>query len=113
MRERPARSLAKAVSYRMVSSVVTGVIFFEATQKGRLALGVALIDSVAKIFVFYLHERAWTRIGFARGSYSREEMDTQEAPPKQERELVPELLESQYYLPTASPGAAVVSQFQQ
>ena len=97
----------------MVSSVVTGVIFFGATQKGRLALSVALIDSVAKIFVFYLHERAWTRIGFARGTSLPTETDAKEAPPKQERERVPELLESQYYLPAASPGAAVVSQFQQ
>ena len=91
--DRPARSLAKAVSYRMVSSVVTGVIFFGATQKARLALGVALIDSVAKIFVFYLHERSWTKIGFARGSYSREEMDTKEALHGQGREIVREPLE--------------------
>ena len=88
--EKPARSLAKAVSYRMVSSVVTGCIFFGATQKGRLALGVALIDSVAKVFVFYFHERAWTKIGFARGSNSREELDTKEVPYGEGREIVRE-----------------------
>src|SRR5258708_32369654 len=86
--ERPTRSLVKAVSYRMMSSVVTAGIFFGATHKGRLALGVALIDSFAKIFVFYLHERAWTKIGFARGTDPREEMDMKEAPYEQRPDIV-------------------------
>jgi uncharacterized membrane protein len=111
--ERPARSLAKAVSYRMVSSVVTGCIFLGATQQGRLALGVTLIDSVAKIFVFYVHERTWTKIGFARGSYSRAEMDPKEALYEPGREIIREPLASQHHLPTASPSTAIVSQFQQ
>jgi len=64
--ERRARSLAKSVSYRTISSVITGSIFFGATQKPRLALGVALVDSLVKTIAFYVHERAWTKIGFGR-----------------------------------------------
>ena len=71
MSERRARSLAKAISYRTISSVITGSIFFGATQKARLALGVALVDSLVKTIAFYLHERAWTRIGFGRAQHPR------------------------------------------
>ncbi len=66
MSEKRARSLAKAVSYRTISSVITGSIFLGATHKPRLALGVAMVDSVVKTIAFYLHERAWTKIGFGR-----------------------------------------------
>ena len=76
MTEKRTRSLAKSISYRMVSSLVTGGIFFGATHKGRLALSVALVDSFAKIILFYLHERAWTKIAFAKADGPREETET-------------------------------------
>ena len=59
-----ARSLFKAVSYRVISSLLTGSLFFGATQQARLAVVLALIDSVVKIGVFYIHERAWMKILF-------------------------------------------------
>jgi uncharacterized membrane protein len=75
MTERRARSLAKSVSYRTISWVITGSIFFGATQKPRLALAVALVDSLVKMIAFYLHERAWTRIGFGRPQHTRLEVE--------------------------------------
>jgi adenylylsulfate kinase len=60
--ETRGRALAKALSYRLVSSLLTGTLFFGATQRARLALTLMLLDSVVKILVFYLHERAWTKI---------------------------------------------------
>ncbi|MGH9962108.1 MAG: DUF2061 domain-containing protein [Pyrinomonadaceae bacterium] len=60
--ETRGRALTKAVSYRLLSSLLTGALFFGAIQRARLALTLALVDSAIKILVFYLHERAWTRI---------------------------------------------------
>jgi adenylylsulfate kinase len=60
--ETRGRALAKALSYRLVSSLLTGTLFFGATQRARLAVTLVLLDSVVKILVFYLHERAWTKI---------------------------------------------------
>jgi uncharacterized membrane protein len=68
MTETRARSFAKAISYRAVSSIVTGSILFGVTQKGWLSLGVALMDSVVKTTIFYLHERTWTMIGVQRAA---------------------------------------------
>lgn len=62
MTETRTRSLVKAISYRAISSLLTGSMFFGATQRVRLALALVVIDSATKIVVFYLHERAWTRI---------------------------------------------------
>ncbi len=64
MTETRARSLAKALSYRIVSSLVTGTVLFGLTQKGWLSVGVALLDSIVKTSIFYLHERTWMMIGF-------------------------------------------------
>lgn len=75
MTENRVRSLTKALSYRLVSSAVTGSIFFAAIRNGRLALSVALFDSIVKVIVFYLHERAWTQIKFPRDNYSPIEVE--------------------------------------
>jgi uncharacterized membrane protein len=74
MMDTRARSLAKAVSYRVISSLVTGMLLFGVTQKGWLSVGIALVDSLVKTSIFYLHERTWMTIWFARKSpgYSAE-----------------------------------------
>ena len=68
MTETRVRSLAKALSYRVISSLVTGTFLFGLTQKGWLSAGVALLDSIVKTSIFYLHERTWTTIGLTRAS---------------------------------------------
>lgn len=64
--ETQIRSLTKAVSYRVVSSLVTGGIVFGVTQRALLALSVAGFETVVKIFVYFLHERAWSVIPYGR-----------------------------------------------
>jgi uncharacterized membrane protein len=71
MSETRTRSLVKAIGYRVISSLVTGTILFGLTQKGWWSIGVALFDSLVKTSIFYLHERTWTMIGFARVRCSR------------------------------------------
>jgi uncharacterized membrane protein len=64
--ESNARSIAKAVSYRLLGSSVTGVILFVLTGRGTLSMiGVAL-DMVLKIGAYFIHERIWNHIQFGR-----------------------------------------------
>lgn len=56
------RSIVKAVSYRIVGSVATGVIGGILTGSTKLALGLGLADILVKTFLFYAHERAWHKI---------------------------------------------------
>ena len=61
-----ARSLAKAVSYRILGSITTALIFYVLSGKLTLSLGAGALDMVAKIGLYFLHERLWTRIPFGR-----------------------------------------------
>ena len=67
MKETHARSIAKAVSYRIVGSSVTGLIVYLLTGKGTLSVGAGLLDVVLKIFAYFIHERIWNHIEFGRG----------------------------------------------
>ena len=64
--ESRSRSIVKAVSYRILGSITTGLIVFVITGKGDLSLGVGGLDMVAKIAVYFVHERIWDRIAFGR-----------------------------------------------
>lgn len=61
-----ARSIAKAVSYRLLGSSVTGLILFAITGKGTISLIGGLADMVLKIVAYFVHERIWNHIDFGR-----------------------------------------------
>jgi uncharacterized membrane protein len=65
-RESHARSIAKAVSYRILGSATTGIIVYAVTGKGSLSVGVGAADIVLKIGVYFIHERIWDRINYGR-----------------------------------------------
>ena len=67
MRETHARSIAKAVSYRIVGSATTALIVYVLTGKGSLSLGAGLMNVVLKIGAYFVHERVWNHIEFGRG----------------------------------------------
>jgi len=70
--ESHARSIAKAVSYRLLGSATTGVIVYVTTGNGTISLGAGAADMVLKIGLYFLHERIWDRIGFGRTAKSPE-----------------------------------------
>jgi adenylylsulfate kinase len=64
--ESNTRSLAKAVSYRVLGSAVTAVIVLLWTGRPIISAGVGLLDMFAKIGLYFLHERIWDHISFGR-----------------------------------------------
>jgi adenylylsulfate kinase len=64
--ETNARSIAKAISYRVLGSTSTAAIVFLFSHKLSLSVGIGLIDSVVKIAMYFLHERVWNHIDFGR-----------------------------------------------
>jgi uncharacterized membrane protein len=64
--ETNVRSIAKAVSYRILGSAVTGLIVLLLTHKGSLSIGAGALDMVLKIGAYFVHERIWDRIEFGR-----------------------------------------------
>ena len=61
-----ARSLAKAVSYRVLGSAGTALIVFIFSGNMPLSVGVGAIDMVLKIALYFLHERIWNHIPYGR-----------------------------------------------
>ena len=65
-RETHARSVAKAVSWRIMGTVATSLLVFVFTRQLTLSLAVGALEFVSKIGLFWLHERAWDRTRFGR-----------------------------------------------
>jgi uncharacterized membrane protein len=70
-----ARSLAKALSYRLFATAVMAAVAWIITHRLAVAAAVAGADSILKTGLFYVHERLWARIGFGRSE------DQAETPP--------------------------------
>jgi adenylylsulfate kinase len=63
-----SRSIAKAISYRLLGSISTGLIVLYFSGDMKISLGVGALDVVAKIGLYFLHERLWNYIQFGRQS---------------------------------------------
>lgn len=61
-----SRSIAKAVSYRVLGSLATGVIYFALSGDWKTSVGAGLLDSIVKIGLYFVHERLWNHIQFGR-----------------------------------------------
>jgi uncharacterized membrane protein len=61
-KEAHMRSILKAVSYRLLASIATGLIAYVFTRRLDISLGIAIVEAVAKVFCYYLHERLWSFI---------------------------------------------------
>jgi uncharacterized membrane protein len=64
--ESHARSIAKTISYRMLGSASTALIFYMLTGQASLSLSAGALDVVVKLGVYFVHERIWARINFGR-----------------------------------------------
>jgi len=60
------RSIFKAVSWRAGGTLVTFVIAWVILGRIETAVKIGVLDTVAKIAVFYFHERLWNRIPYGK-----------------------------------------------
>lgn len=64
--ERPIRSIAKAISWRVIGTLDTLLISYILTGKVALAASIATIDFVTKMFLYFFHERLWNKINWGK-----------------------------------------------
>ena len=64
--ETRARSITKALTWRMGGLVVTIAVVWVVTGRARLAASVGLADTLVKLLAYYVHERCWLKIRFGR-----------------------------------------------
>lgn len=58
-KESHLRSILKAFTWRFVATCTTFIIAYFVTGKTSFAVTIASIEVVAKMVIYYLHERAW------------------------------------------------------
>jgi len=60
--EQHSRSLAKAVSWRVLGSIDTFLLGWLFTGSPKAAGAIASTEVITKILLYYFHERAWSSI---------------------------------------------------
>jgi len=64
--ESSIRSVLKGLTWRLVATFSTMVIAYLITGETKTALKIGGIEFVAKIAIYYVHERIWLRIPFGK-----------------------------------------------
>lgn len=64
--ETHVRSVAKAVSWRIVATLTTVLLVYLFTGNLVVSGGVGLTELLSKLLIYYVHERVWNAIGFGR-----------------------------------------------
>lgn len=64
--EKRYRSIVKAISWRITGTLDTFVVSYIITGKPMLALSISGVEVLTKMFLYYWHERLWTRIKFGK-----------------------------------------------
>lgn len=67
------RSIAKALSWRIIAVIITALTAYFFTRDTTIALGIGLADSAIKLFTYYGHERVWNRLDFGRRKEVKED----------------------------------------
>jgi uncharacterized membrane protein len=92
------RSFLKSLSYRIFASIVTAVLVFIMTRHWLLAIGLGLLDSTVKLFVYFLHERMWLLIPFGRRFHPLEQLNVNKPLTAEDKELLEAKLSEMGYL---------------
>lgn len=66
VKDRPIKSIIKAITWRVVGTLDTMLIAFLITGKFVMAISIGGIEVFTKIGLYYLHERAWEQIRWGR-----------------------------------------------
>ncbi|MDD5394015.1 MAG: DUF2061 domain-containing protein [Thiothrix sp.] len=65
-KDRPIRSLVKAISWRVTGTIDTIILSWFFTGSIGTALSIGLTEVATKMLLYYVHERAWNRVHLGR-----------------------------------------------
>lgn len=61
-----SRSIAKAMSWRIIATLTTFTIVYILTRELTLSMEVGAFDVTLKMLFYYLHERGWEKISWGQ-----------------------------------------------
>lgn len=65
--EKPVRSVAKAISWRIIGTLDTILVSWFLTGELKTALAIGTVEVITKMLLYFGHERIWNRINFGKG----------------------------------------------
>ena len=65
-RELRSRSVIKALTWRFIATSTTMALAYAATGDLKLAGAIGIADVIIKLFLFYVHDRAWGHIAWGK-----------------------------------------------
>lgn len=70
-----SRSAVKAASWRIIATSATMFVVYVLTGKAVLTIEVGIFEVFLKLFLYFIHERAWEKIKFGRSVYQPAQID--------------------------------------
>lgn len=64
--DRPIRSIAKAISWRVIGTIDTLIVSYILSNKISLAASIATVDFLSKLVLYFFHERIWNGIKWGK-----------------------------------------------
>ncbi|MFA3783519.1 DUF2061 domain-containing protein [Melioribacteraceae bacterium 4301-Me] len=72
MYEKTYRSLLKSISWRITGTLDTMIISYFVTGSLKISLSIGFVEVFTKMFLYFLHERAWNKINLGRKNVIKE-----------------------------------------
>jgi adenylylsulfate kinase len=66
MKETALRSLIKSLSWRFLATLTTIALVYIFTKDLTVSIGIGGVEVVAKLIIYYFHERAWNHVRFGK-----------------------------------------------
>lgn len=64
--EKPIRSVAKALSWRVIGTLDTLIVSYVLTSEISIAASIASIDFLTKMVLYFFHERIWNAVKWGK-----------------------------------------------
>ena len=65
------RSLAKAISWRIISLIILFFVTYVITGSTVFAISISVTDMAIKMVAYYFHERTWTHTKWGRAKHKK------------------------------------------
>jgi len=66
MKTHHRRSIAKAISWRILATLTTFTIVYILSGKLILSMEVGVLEVTSKVLLYYLHERGWEKLSWGQ-----------------------------------------------
>ena len=60
------RTIVKTLTWRVTASLTTFIIAWILTGDFLIGVSIGSIEAIAKVFLYYFHERIWNKISWAK-----------------------------------------------